>query len=76
MSTAAATGSAPTRSSTGISSSAIPENEQDDIAVLLLERLDAWKHAVGYLEEYVEATSHQYKGWSKDYDKVLKVSTM
>jgi len=67
-----ATTGTPIRQGTGSSTSAVPD-QQGDIAILLLERLDAWKHATGYLEDYVEATAHQYKGWSKDYDKVLKV---
>jgi len=37
--------------------------------------LDAWKHAVGYLEEYVDATAVMHKGLYKDYEKILKVST-
>ncbi|KAF3917793.1 hypothetical protein ABW20_dc0103867 [Dactylellina cionopaga] len=52
-------------------SSPIPE-EKGDVAVLLLERIDAWKHACGYLEDYVEATALLHKSLSKDYDKVLK----
>lgn len=51
--------------------SPIPE-ERGEVATLLLERLDAWKHACGYLEEYVEATAHLHKGLSKDYEKVFK----
>ncbi|RVD86388.1 uncharacterized protein DFL_004667 [Arthrobotrys flagrans] len=51
--------------------SPIPQ-EKGDVAALLLERLDAWKHACGYLEEYVEATANLHKSLSKDYDKVLK----
>ncbi|KAK6526999.1 hypothetical protein TWF281_010195 [Arthrobotrys megalospora] len=51
--------------------SPIPQ-EKGDVAALLLERLDAWKHACGYLEEYVEATAALHKALSNNYDKVLK----
>jgi hypothetical protein len=40
---------------------------------LLAERLQAWKHAVGYLEDYVEATEKVEKAHAKEYEKVLKV---
>jgi hypothetical protein len=40
---------------------------------LLLERLQAWKHACGYLEAYVAATEKAQKAHSKEYEKVLKV---
>lgn len=39
---------------------------------LLGERLRAWKHAVGYLEEYIGATEKVQKQQSKEYEKVLK----
>ncbi|CRG84089.1 Cytoskeletal signaling protein slm1 [Talaromyces islandicus] len=39
---------------------------------LLLERLQAWKHMCGYLEEYIDATAKLQKSQSKDYEKVLK----
>ncbi|OKL56331.1 hypothetical protein UA08_08410 [Talaromyces atroroseus] len=39
---------------------------------LLLERLQAWKHMCGYLEEYIEATAKLQKSQAKDYEKVLK----
>lgn len=39
---------------------------------LLLERLQAWKHMCGYLEEYIEATAKIQKSQSKDLEKVLK----
>jgi hypothetical protein len=40
---------------------------------LLLERLRAWKHMCGYLEDYVEVTAKVQKSQAKDYEKVLKV---
>lgn len=39
---------------------------------LLAERLRAWKHAVGYLENYVSATEKVEKAHAKEYEKVLK----
>jgi hypothetical protein len=41
---------------------------------LLLERLRAWKHMCGYLEDYFSATAKVQKSQSKDYEKILKVS--
>ena len=32
----------------------------------------AWKHAVGYLENYIEATEKVHKAHAKEYEKVLK----
>jgi hypothetical protein len=40
---------------------------------LLAERLQAWKHAVGYIENYVSATEKLEKAHAKEYEKVLKV---
>lgn len=40
---------------------------------LLEERLRAWKHAVGYLEQYIAATEKVEKAHAKEYEKVLKV---
>lgn len=43
---------------------------------LLTERLQAWKHAVGYLEDYISATEKVHKAHAKEYEKVLKVYIM
>ena len=40
---------------------------------LLMERLQAYKHACGYLENYVTATEKIEKAHAKEYEKVLKV---
>ena len=50
---------------------AIPP-ETGDVGGLLVERLRAWKHAVGYLEAYIEQTESVHKHLSKEYSKVLK----
>lgn len=54
------------------SGDAIPV-EKGDIGGLLVQRLQAWKHAVGYLEAYVAATERVHKDLAKEYEKVLKV---
>lgn len=59
-----------TVSTTG-SSEAIPE-ETGEVGKLLIERLRAWKHAVAYLQAYVEHTETMHKGLAKDYHKLLK----
>lgn len=48
------------------------EVDPNDTAQLLGERLQAWKHACGYLESYVSATEKMQKAHSKEYEKVLK----
>ena len=40
---------------------------------LLLERLRAWKHLCGSLENYVAATQKVQKAQSKEFEKILKV---
>lgn len=54
------------------STNAVP-TEKGDIGALFVERLQAWKHAVGYLEAYVESTEKVHKELAKEYEKVLKV---
>jgi hypothetical protein len=56
---------------TTASGHAIPP-ETGDVGALLVERLRAWKHAVGYLEAYVNQTESVHKALSKEYQKVLK----
>ncbi|KAF6843057.1 ph domain protein [Colletotrichum musicola] len=52
---------------------AVPEVDPTSTAGLLAERLQAWKHAVGYLEDYVEAVEKIHRYQSKEYEKALKV---
>ncbi|MCJ1312508.1 hypothetical protein MMC25_006182 [Agyrium rufum] len=65
----------PTRG-TGLSSltddEAVSDIDPTDTAGLLLERLQAWKHACGYLENYITATEKVQKTHSKEYEKILK----
>jgi hypothetical protein len=43
-------------------------------AGLLAERLQAWKHAVAYLEDYVGAMEKIHGKHAKEYERALKVS--
>ncbi|EHK96464.1 putative Uncharacterized PH domain-containing protein [Glarea lozoyensis 74030] len=58
--------------SSALSDDAIPTADPSDTSGLLEERLRAWKHAVGYLEDYVSATEKVQKAHAKEYEKVLK----
>jgi len=58
--------------SSALSDDAVPTTDPKDILGLLAERLQAWKHAVGYLENYVSATEKVEKAHAKEYEKVLK----
>ncbi|CAL3969383.1 hypothetical protein PZA11_006058 [Diplocarpon coronariae] len=65
----------PTRqfsASSAMSDDAIPAADPKNTSELLAERLQAWKHAVGYLEAYVSATEKVQKAHAKEYEKVLK----
>ncbi|KAL7910644.1 hypothetical protein GGI35DRAFT_478069 [Trichoderma velutinum] len=62
----------PSRATTGLSDDAIPEADPSTTAGLLAERLQAWKHMVGYLEEYVESVEKVHGRQAKEYEKVLK----
>ncbi|KAH7012872.1 hypothetical protein EDB80DRAFT_638506 [Ilyonectria destructans] len=60
---------------TGLSVSsedAIPEIDPSTTAGLLAERLQAWKHAVGYLEEFMVDMEKIHGHQAKEYEKVLK----
>ncbi|RDW75123.1 hypothetical protein BP6252_06265 [Coleophoma cylindrospora] len=54
------------------SDEAVPRADPKDTSELLAERLQAWKHAVGYLEAYVGATEKLERAHAKEYEKVLK----
>ncbi|KAK4229361.1 hypothetical protein QBC38DRAFT_114732 [Podospora fimiseda] len=55
-----------------MSDDAVPETDPNSTAGLLAQRLQAWKHAVGYLEEYMESVEKLHKVQAKEYEKVLK----
>lgn len=51
---------------------AIPDEDASETTKLFHERLQAWKHAVAYLEDYISATEKMHSHTSKEYEKVLK----
>lgn len=52
---------------------AVPDIDTTETSGLLQERLQAYKHACGYLENYISATEKVQKAHAKEYEKVLKV---
>lgn len=63
----------PTRTATNATDDdAIPDEDTSETTKLFVERLQAWKHACGYLEDYVEATEKIQASHIKEYEKVLK----
>ncbi|KAM3503861.1 hypothetical protein MY11210_008560 [Beauveria gryllotalpidicola] len=70
---ASPTSALPLRTATGMSSEdAVPDTDPTTTAGLLAERLQAWKHAIGYLEDYVSAMEKLHGRHAKEYEKVLK----
>ncbi|KAG9631400.1 PH domain-containing protein, partial [Aureobasidium melanogenum] len=61
----------PTRTMTN-DDDAIPDEDTSEVTKLFHERLQAWKHACGYLEDYVSATEKMQHAHAKEYEKVLK----
>ncbi|KAJ9640380.1 hypothetical protein H2199_005919 [Coniosporium tulheliwenetii] len=51
---------------------AIPSEDTSEVTRLFSERLQAWKHAVSYLEDYIQATEKMQHAHGKEYEKVLK----
>lgn len=51
---------------------AIPDEDSSEVTTLFNERLQAWKHACGYLEDYVSSTEKMQHAHGKEYEKVLK----
>lgn len=51
---------------------AIPGEDTSEVTKLFAERLQAWKHAVGYLEDYITATEKTNHAHGKEYERVLK----
>ncbi|TKA79416.1 hypothetical protein B0A55_03504 [Friedmanniomyces simplex] len=64
----------PTRSAPNASGEddAIPDEDASEATKLFNERLQAWKHACAYLEDYVAATEKMQQSHGKEYEKVLK----
>jgi hypothetical protein len=51
---------------------AIPDEDSSETTKLFHDRLQAWKHACGYLEDYISATEKMHHQHAKEYEKVLK----
>ena len=65
----------PTRSvsgSTAGGSEAIPDEDSSETTKLFFERLQAWKHACAYLEDYITASEKSESSAAKEYQKVIK----
>ena len=62
----------PRRSTTGSPDEAIPDGDPSDTSAVLLERLQAWKHMCGYLEDYITEVAKDEKSSSKEKEKTLK----
>ncbi|CAK7223311.1 hypothetical protein SCUCBS95973_005134 [Sporothrix curviconia] len=67
----------PLRQGTGLTSvtsndEAVPDADPTSTAGLLAERIQAWKHVCGNLEDYIGAVEKLHKEQAKEYEKVLK----
>ncbi|KAL5114607.1 hypothetical protein ACEQ8H_007512 [Pleosporales sp. CAS-2024a] len=69
-----ATTDLPSRSLTNKSADeeAIPGEDTSEVTKLFSERLQAFKHAVAYLEDYITATEKTNHAHGKEYERVLK----
>ncbi|KAJ5093933.1 hypothetical protein N7456_009794 [Penicillium angulare] len=65
--------SALTRRTSMSDDEAIPDTDSSETTNLLIERLRAWKHMTGNLEDYVTTTAKISRNQSKDHEKILKV---
>jgi hypothetical protein len=62
----------PTPARTFSDEDAVPPEDTSEVTRLFHERLQAWKHAVAYLEDYITATEKANHAHGKEYEKVLK----
>ncbi|KAI9844162.1 MAG: hypothetical protein M1837_005762 [Sclerophora amabilis] len=62
----------PSRTATNTSEDTVHSEDPSGAASLLLERLQAWKHACAYLESYIGATEKIQRAHSKEYERVVK----
>lgn len=71
---ASATSELPSRtfSNRSADDDAVPGEDTSEVTKLFAERLQAWKHAVGYLEDYITATEKTNQAHGKEYERVLK----
>ncbi|KAF3484438.1 PH domain-containing protein [Arthroderma uncinatum] len=51
---------------------AIPDSDYKDTTNLLVERLQAWKHVCGSLEDYMTTTMKVQKSHAKELEKIFK----
>ncbi|KAI9666023.1 MAG: hypothetical protein M1821_003958 [Bathelium mastoideum] len=51
---------------------AIPDEDASEVTRLFNERLQAWKHACGYLEDYIQAQEKLQNAHGKEYEKLVK----
>ncbi|KAI0133561.1 PH domain-containing protein [Xylariales sp. AK1849] len=61
-----------TTMSSTFSDDAIPDADPGTTSGLLAERLQAWKHAVANLEDFVGSVEKVHQHHAKEYEKVLK----
>ncbi len=50
---------------------AMTPGDPSSTAGLLIERLQAWKHMCGSLENYISAVAKEHAGWAKDHEKTV-----
>lgn len=46
------------------------------VGPVFLTTTTAWKHACGYLENYIIATEKVHRAHAKEYEKILKVKSI
>lgn len=66
------TGLTSVTTSSSLNDDAVPDADPSSTAGLLAERIQAWKHVCGYLEEYIGAVEKAHKEQATQYEKVLK----
>lgn len=68
------TSTLPTRSTTqsSVDDDAVPGEDTSEVTRLFEERLQAWKHAVVYIEDYIAATEKMHHAHVKEYEKLVK----
>ncbi|CAK7267654.1 hypothetical protein SEPCBS57363_002696 [Sporothrix epigloea] len=57
---------------TSASDEAVPDVDPTSTAEVLAERIQAWKHVCGNLEDYIGAVEKLHKDQASQYEKVLK----
>jgi hypothetical protein len=65
-------GTVMTKGSRDSDEDAIPIEDTSEVTKLFGERLQAWRHAVSYLQDYIESTEKLHRTHGKEYERVLK----